>query len=250
MTRLIIAMLPLSACFITPDHDPVPLASMTRTKVSLIAANGAAMIDPGSPSQAIAVRLETAPIGSEGDPADCPTIASDAIATFDGLRLTVDDEGGWDAPIDGGSACHPIRLSLATAPAAPGQLSQLVIRDAATTWTVEAKDLLTNDFAVLPAPPAGHVQIAWASASMVDGAYAQFVDAAGTLRFAGAKDGYPNGVAVAVAGNAVDIAIPPGATGTGTLSLNAWRTPQASCDGPTGCDVELSAGADLAMTLP
>ncbi len=253
MIRLLIAAtLPLTACFLTPDHDPVPLASMTRTSVALTASNDAPLIDPGSVTPAIAVKLDTTPIGNEGDPADCPTISSDTTATFDGLPLTLDDEGGWDAPIDGGSVCHAIRYSLATASALPGQSSQLVFRDATTTWTIEGKDLLTNDFALQPSAPAGHVQIAWASAPAIDGAYVQFTDAAGTLVLAGAVEGYPNGVAVTVTGNAVVVAIPQGTTGHGMLSINAWRTPQATrCDGPVTCDnLQVSAGADLPMTLP
>jgi hypothetical protein len=254
MTRLLLiaATLPLAACFITPDHDPVPLASMTRTSVALTASNDAPLIDPGSVTPTLAVQLDTSPIGNEGDPADCPTISSDATATFDGLPLTLDDAGGWDAPIDGGSQCHAIRWSLATAPAHPGQSSQLVIRDATTTWTVEAKELLTNDFALQPSAPAGHAQIAWTSAPAIDGgAYVQFTDSAGTLVFAGALEGYPNGVAVTVTGNVVDVAIPQGTTRDGTLSINAARTPQATrCDGPAGCDLLISAGADLPMTLP
>ena len=254
MSRLLLTAmtLPLAACFVTPDHDPVPLASMTRTSVAVIASNDAPRIDPGTSSPAVTAQLDTSPVGDAGDPADCPTIASDATATFDGLPFTLDDAGGWDAPIDGTSACHAIRWSLATASARPGESSQMVIRDGATTWTIEAKDLLTNDFVVQPSAPAGHAQIAWASAPVIDdGAYVQFMDAAGTLVFAGALDGYPNGVPVTVTGNVVDVATPAGTARAGTLSINAARTPQATrCDGPAACGLLVSAGADLALTLP
>ena len=253
MSRLLIVLtLPLSACFLTPDHDPVPLASMTHTSVSLIASNDAPLIDPGSPSPALTVKLESPSVGNQGDPDDCPTIASDATATFAGLPLSLDDEGGWDAPIDGGSVCHAIQWSLASGPALAGMTSQLVFSDATATWVVEGKDLLTNDFARKPTAPKGHVQITWASAPEIDGgAYVQFEDAHGTLLFAGAVAGYPNGVGVSITGNVVDVEIPAGATGSGTLSINGARTAQASrCDAPAGCDLQISAGADLAVTLP
>lgn len=247
MRRLLLATLPLAGCFITPDHDPAPLASMTRTSVAVDASNAAKRIDPGSVTPAIAIRLDTKAIGNEGDPGDCPTIANDAIAVFDGQLLTLEDAGGWDAPIDGSSLCHAIQWSLATAPI--GAPSQLEIADVSTTWTVATPDLLAADFATVATPPPGHVQIAWANAAAIEGAYVQFTDAAGTLVFAGAVDGYPGGVAVAVAGNVIDVTLPPGATGSGTLSINAWRTPSASCTGPAECTLAVTAGADLAMTL-
>ncbi len=254
MTRLIViaATLPLTACFVTPSHDPVPLAAMTRTTVELTASNDAALIEPGFPTAGVQVWFDTARAGSAGDPADCPTISSDATATFDGLAMTLDDAGGWDAPIDGTSWCHRISFSLGSVAARPGQVSQLVLRDSATTWTIEAKDLLTNDFKLLPAPPAGHAQIAWTSAPAIEsGAYVQFEDTAGNLVFDGSSDGYAHGVTVAVTGNTIDVALPPTTTGTGTLSINAGRAPQATrCDAPAGCKLVLSAGADLPMTFP
>ena len=128
MSRLaLLAVISLPAVACTPSHDPVPLASMTRTSVELTTSKDSVVIDAGYTSPAVALSLRTKQLGSDGDPADCPTISGDASVTYDGLAMALVDEGGWDGSIDG-QYCHDIAFALAQAPSRPGEISQLVIQ--------------------------------------------------------------------------------------------------------------------------
>jgi hypothetical protein len=249
MRVLLGLVFPLTGCFITPAHDPIPLDQLTHTSVALQTSNSSRVIDGGYADPAVTVRFDTIGDDATHSPSDCPTISDSAVVTFDGLPLQLLDEGGWDAPIDGGSECHAISLSLDSAPPRPGQLSQLQIKDASATWTIEGPDLLTDDL-TLTTPTAGHAKIT-ATAYPITYAYVQFINAAGALQFWGTSSGgYPGSPPVTLADQVADIVIPAGTTGDGTLSINVTHDPIVSrCEGPTTCTVTVGIGSDFATTL-
>ncbi|MBV8759644.1 MAG: hypothetical protein JO257_20310 [Deltaproteobacteria bacterium] len=227
---VLLAAAPLAAC--STDTPPTPLAQLSGTSVDLTTTNEAKLIQPGFTAY---TTLTIA--GPEGD---CIKLGDDVTADLDGVHMEVDSRGGpWSNWGDSGCELPSFRLP---EPTAANGTSTLLIRDSATTWTITGVDLFTNDFALVDAPIAGeHARVVWQSASTIaNGAYGQF-EQNGNVMF--------NDVFNA-AGNTIDIALPAGVTGAGTLSINAARSvPATRCEGPATCTLYITAGADLSTTI-
>lgn len=226
----LLAAAPLAAC--TTDTPPTPLAQLSGARVDLTTANEAKLIEPGFTAYTT--------LTIEGPDGDCIRLGDDVTADLDGVRMEVDGRGGpWSNWGESGCDLASFRLP---APTAAHGTSTLLIRDSATTWTITGLDLFTNDFAVVDTPIAGeHARVVWQSASTIDnGAYGQF-EQNGNVMF---NDTFN------AAGNAIDIALPAGISGEGTLSINAARSVTATrCDGPATCTLYITAGADLPVTI-
>jgi hypothetical protein len=231
---VLLAAAPLAAC--TTDTPVTPLAQYQGATLTLQTANDAKRIEPGFPA---ATRLTISP--PDGD---CVRLGDDVTADLDGVRMTVRSRGGAWSSIDE-TGCDDVAFDLDQVPATTGT-DTLLVRDSATTWTIRGVDLFANDFALADAPVAGQrAHITWSNAAAIDqGAYVQF-EQNGTVMF----DAY-SATDVATTGNVIAVALPPGITGEGTLSVNAARTvPATRCDGPASCALVVGAGADLPATI-
>ena len=227
---VLLAAAPLAAC--TTDTPPTPLAQIAGARIDLTTVNEAKLIEPGAPAYTT--------LTIEGPDGDCIRLGDDVTADLDGVRMVVDDRGGpWNNW--GVSGCDLASFRLPEPTTAHGT-STLLVRDAATTWTIRGDDLFANDFAVVGAPVAGeHARVVWQSAGTIDsGAFGQF-EQNGNVMF---NDAFTT------AGNTIDIAVPAGISGAGTLSINAGRVaPATRCDGPAVCTLFIAAGADMPVTI-
>lgn len=228
---VLVAAAPLAACADTP---PTPLAQMQAATVDLTTANDAKLIDPQFP----AVTRLTITAG------DCVRIGDDVTVDVDGVRMQLVSQGGpWNN--FGESGCDDVSFELATPPGNRGT-NTVLVRDSATTWTISGVDLFANDFALVGTPVAGQqARVVWQSADSIEsGAYAQFQQGS-TVMFTTSVD-----VRGGAPANAIEVPLPAGITGAGTLSINAGRTTTATrCDGPATCTLDISAGADLPLTI-
>jgi hypothetical protein len=224
----------LSACSTT--QQPVRLAALSRTTMALTTVNDP-LVPAADQYPAIGISLLTPVSGPDGNPADCPTISNDVTATFDGLTAQLLTAGGWEQEEDG-LGCNGIEFALQSAP--PLASSELVVADGTTTWTLDGVDLLTDDIALVPDPPTGHVQLVWPSAAAIVSAFIQISDSSGhALLYGSSNDDGQVQFAVTLVGNTMDFVLP--APVTGTLSVYAYRTPSASrCEGPAACELQVT----------
>jgi hypothetical protein len=78
-------------------------------------------------------------------------------------------------------------------------------------------------------------------------AFAHFGSATQTLygEYAGTTSG------ISITGDVLSIDFPADVTGSGTLSIDAFRLPAASrCDGPSSCKLHVEAARDFATSIP
>ncbi len=240
MTKALVvfALLPLAACD-SGDGKPTTLAELSTSQITMGTGNTSSLLATAKGPQ---VQLEFfGPPVTTATADDCVVLSADATATFDGIPMTYASRGGYQPAIDD-PTCAGIQFTLDSATTQPGQLSTIVIRDASATWTIEARDLLTNDFALQsPVVPGAPATIAWASAPSIDNAFVQVLRSRGA--YAVQSDG-------TIAGNAVSFDIPQSDFGTGTLSIDASRTAIATrCDGPASCSITVAGGADFPITF-
>ena len=230
----------LTACS-AGDGTVVTLASLTASPVSAATSHDtSAQSGSGAPGVDVAF---SGSVPANPQPGQCPLLADDLVATFDGAPMEIANRGGYDDTGWGDSGCDGFDLRLDNATPHAGE-STIVIHDATATWTIAGNDLLTDDLALVTAvAPGTSATVTWRSAPSIDTAYAQLTSG-------------PNGNDVqsetpTTAGDAITIAITAATPGSATLTINAERTaPPTHCDGPSSCTIGVLAGADFAVTVP
>lgn len=246
-------MAPRIACFVialvssacAPQGTRTTLAQLSTSSVT-VAANytSTSLIGPVPARDTITRDVNVEFFGpyspSVSRSANCAVVDDDLSGTLDGAPLTVVSSGGFENSVDDGE-CDAVELDLKAVTPHPKQVSSLVVRDSSAVWTIEVKDLLTNDFTfAAPTTVDEPAIITWPSAVHIDEAYVQIIDSnhnvtdeLGTLT-----------------GNVITADL-SAVTGPATVTIEADRTATATrCDGPAACNISIDAGADFAVTLP
>ena len=233
--------MPLAAC--VDGSPPTALANLETPTVSLHAVNDPTGIYGSQvPRSLFEVQVDDVY-------GDCVRIADDVTATLDGIGLTSTGRGGGDEH-DASGDCRAATFSLLDPTSTSS--SRLVIADSTATWTIDATNVLANDFELTVTPGSG-ARVTWHSAPpnrRLDRADAQLADSDGALLWSSVNDSatVPRAV-VATGGNGFDIDAPGSTTGTVVLAVSATRkNPIDGCDGPEACTVEARAGRFF--TLP
>lgn len=231
-------------CASCTSRPHVALAALAGDEVTLWTRSDLSKVLTEFTQPAVQVDLPSG-LGPVSSPDDCPSLGSDVVAAIDGFALVADSAGGAYT-LDPGWACNGFSFRMDDAEPTPPAMSQLVISDHHTTWTIEAANVMTNDL-MLSSVTAGHATITWPTAHDF-GAHVLLRSPAGDNLFsayAGTTD------SVTVSGDTLSITFPAGTSGPGTLSIAANSEPDVTrCDGPATCKIHFDASADFAITLP
>ena len=212
MKRLLV-LVALAAC--TSSPSPTPLAQLHsaygNTTLELVAKGE---LD-------ILLRV------SKLDSADCPTLAEDVTAQFDGEAMRV-YRGGADTVAGG---CYPIAfqfdnmpMSSITAWERTTSGSQLVLHDRSATWNIQTGNLFADDFVI----DAAQSRVVWRDVAQITTAQIQPQES------------------FTIDHNA--IVYPAGAPPT---YVDATAHPTTSrCDGPSVCTIDLEGARALGPINP
>ncbi len=198
MTKLalVLGLGALGAC--ASDQASTPLAKLGTSQIEVV-----------SKGQ---VNIEMHVDGTGG----CPVLGDDVGATFDGQPMMM-THGGYDTNASG---CYPIAFWFDAMPMGAingferaSNSSQLVVKDASATWSVNTSRLFANDFVV----DSANSQIVWTDVAQISSARVS------------------PAVSFNIQGNA--IVYTPGAT---IEYVDALAHPVPTlCDGPAVCTVNL-----------
>ena len=212
MSKLLVAaLLPLAACTVSKSEEDynqeIPLGDM-RQGITI-----KSHVEP-----AVQVHLEgTLQPRFSGLIDQCFVLPKETTATLDGVPVPMSLGGyHWNTG-DWGAHCDAIALSI------DGMThgSTLVIADALTTWTIEAHDLIGNDFVPDPTKPG---TFTWQNVTTIDSA----------LVYRGqtsSQDAQISGTHF----------VAPDAPGEITAVKAFGHTKPTRCEGPGTCTIELTA---------
>lgn len=156
--------------------------------------------------------------GYDGLLDQCFVLPAETTATLDGAPVYMNLGGyHWNTG-DWGAHCDPILVAVSGVTHG----SALVIGDANTTWTIEAHDLIGNDFVQDPTDP---TKFTWNNVTAIDSGWVY------RTRIDGTQD-------ARISGNQLDAADSPGAI---TAIEAVGHTKPTRCEGPSTCSVELTA---------
>ena len=239
MYRLGLLLLGFAAC--TPPHEPVPLADQHRTTIQVEPPNA---LGPGT----LSLYFDTAVRSHPGDdPTDCPSASNSLTVLVDNTPLALDDSGGWDAPIDGGSQCHHIRFSGAFTPnPTAGVIS---ILDDSGAWTITGHSFATFD--QLVARPAPHGKLVVESALGQALSYVELHVKQGGIEVDATSDRLDAAYSelIEVDGDSGTMALPETLSGDVTVEISGRTTNPVTCNGPTACKVEDPIGGTITATI-
>jgi hypothetical protein len=242
MLRLSWLLLAFSGCFLTPDHEQIPLANLDQTTIEI---EPPVETNPGE----ITIYFDTQSVDHPGDnPAECPTAPSSLHATVDGLPLSLLETGGWDAPVDGTSECHQIRFGGFFTP--DPRSSQVVITDDTTTWTIATHSFALFDHLLVRHAPNGELVVASGRGQAIT--YLQLGVSQGTSETFGTTDliDSEGEVSIAVAGSTATMPLPTTLSGAVTIDVEGRTTPTIECDGPIACKLDDALSGTLDAVLP
>lgn len=212
MKRLL-CLVALAAC--TSSPSPTPLAQLQpaygNTTLEIVAKG---QLD-------ILLRV------AKADSADCPTLAEDVTAQFDGQAMRV-YRGGYDT-VSGG--CYPIAFQFDDLPMASITAwerttsgSQLVVHDASATWKIQTGNLYRDDFVI----DSAQSRVVWNDVSQITTATIE-----------------PE-VQFQIDHNAI---VYP--AGTALTFVDATAHPTTSrCDGPSVCTIDLEGNRQFGPINP
>jgi hypothetical protein len=242
MVRLGLLLVGFSACVITPDHEQVALADQQRTTILVEPPNEAY---PG----ALTLYFETAVLAHPGDdPTDCPSAPDSLRVTVDGAPLTLEESGGWDAPIDGTSECHQIRfLGSFIASEANGVIA---IVDDSGAWTITGHSFTTFDHLVVQPSPRGELVVESALGQSLS--YAELRVTQGSVEVDGTTDELStySSELITVAGDRATMALPMMLSGAVSIAVTGHTTSAVTCAGPAACTVQDPIDGTITATIP
>ena len=221
-------LLAFSGCVVTPDHEQIPLANLHQTTIDVFPP----LANPGM----IEIYFDTQSIDQPGDnPAECPTATATLQATVDGTPLTLDETGGWDAPVDGTSECHQIRFVGTFA--ANADSSQIVIADDSDMWTIATHSFATFDHPVVQPGPHGELVVTSALGQPIT--YLQLDITQGSAEtFADTDPGFVGDIPITLSGSTATMRLPATTSGPVSIDVEGRTTPVLECDGPVACKLD------------
>lgn len=201
------ALAVVAICGCSTSDPGTPLAKLGSTQLEVVARPGQLNIE-----------LHVTTTG------DCPQLADDAVARFDGQPMNV-ARGGVAQNADG---CYPISFWFETMPMAQingventSSGSQLVVHDASATWNVDTTSMFQNNFQI----DAANAKITWFDVQSITSASVSPI------------------VPVTIQGNT--ILYPPGSA---IDWVDAYAHPSVTrCDGPGVCSVDLEGSRKLGI---
>ncbi|MFT3698383.1 MAG: hypothetical protein QM831_34890 [Kofleriaceae bacterium] len=228
----------LGGCIVTPDHEQVPLADQTRT--------GILVFPPSLSNSGISLYFSTDARSSPGDdPTDCPTAPSSLTATADGTALTLEETGGWDAPVDGTSACHQIRFEGSVGPNPTAGV--ITIADSSATWTITDHSFATFDDLQIVPSAVGTLAVKSTLGQTID--YVELTVTQGNTQVDGVSGyGGVTSVPITIAGDTATM--PMTLHGNVTIAVFGRTISPVICSGPVTCDVKDPLGGTITATLP
>ncbi|MDB4952433.1 MAG: hypothetical protein JWO36_2 [Myxococcales bacterium] len=225
----------------------------------LLACSLAGCINPDAPQQRLAdLTGATVSVKAKVDPtgntltidliaSDCFSITDDVTAEVNSKAATITSRGTIEnSYVDESTSCKWPSFTVENAPALPGLISSLQIKDANTTFRMEVRDLLTNDLAPASAMVPGRPLILmWPSATTIKGAFATFYDGRGSPMLSSNDGGWR------VTGHELELDVPAKLQGTGVLKVGAWREPPVmTCEGGIAkCSVVLTVNPEFTLTI-
>jgi hypothetical protein len=241
MVRLGWLVLAFSGCALTPTHEQIALADQHGTTIEVEPPNAAF---PG----ALTLYFETVMMDHPGDnPAECPTATDSLTVLVDGTPLTLEETGGWDAPIDGTSECHQIRFSGSFTPSA--SFGVISILDASDTWTITGHSFATFDHLVVQPSPRGELVVESALGQALS--YAELRVTQGSVEVDGASDPLVAAYSelITVTGDSGTMKLPTTLSGDVSIAVTGHTTSPVTCNGPVACKVQDPIDGTIAATI-
>lgn len=202
------ALVVVAICGCSTSDPGTPLAKLGTTQLEVVARPGELNIE---------VHVATT--------SDCPQLADDVVARFDGQPMQIARGGN----AQNGAGCWPIAFWFDTMPATAvagfentSTSSQLVVHDATATWNIDTTTMFQNNFQI----DAANAKITWFDVQTITSATIAPL------------------VPVTIQGNT--ILYPPG---TVVEYVDAYAHPAVTrCDGPGVCNVDLEGARKLTTT--
>lgn len=240
MLRIAFVLIGFAGCIATPDHQQVALADQHRTSI---------LVFPPTDASAAALTLyfETEVLGRDGeDPTDCPTAPDSLAVLVDNTPLTLEEPGGWDAPVDGTSSCHQIRFS---GPFTPDPTRGVIsILDSTSAWTIAGHSFATFDHLVVQPSPRGQLAVASALGQAID--YVELRVTQGNVEVHGSPDpGAQSIIQIDITGDTATMALPPTLTGAVSIDVTGRTVSTPTCNGPVACKLDDPVDGTLAATI-